>query len=113
VLPIPFNRPSLQTPFGAPWDDLSLEVLRAFFAQAGDETLTWEAKGGIVHKEQVLKAASAFGNSLLGGLVLGASQAKKGGPWSPDRSTFPDEPTTWVSTCLMNDAVRPRPSSDA
>ena len=88
--------------------------MRAFFAQAGDETLTWEAKGGIVHKEQVLKAASAFGNSLLGAfLVLGASQAKKGGPWSLDGSTFPDEPTTWVSTCLMNDAVRPRPSFDA
>ena len=77
MLPIPFNRPSLQTPFGAPWDALSLEVLRAFFAQAGDETLTWEAKGGIVHKEQVLKAASAFGNSLLGGfLVLGVAGEK-------------------------------------
>jgi len=87
--------------------------LRAFFAQAGDETLTWEAKGGIVHKEQVLKAASAFGNSLLGGLVLGASQAKKGGALVARPFDVPDEPTTWVSTCLMNDAVRPRPSFDA
>ena len=113
VLPATFDPSGLQTPFGVPWDALTLDALWGFFGEAGDETLTWEAKGGVIHKEQVVRAASAFGNSLLGGfLVLGVSQAKKGGPWSVDGWPFPDEPTTWVSTCLMNDAVRPRPSFD-
>lgn len=101
------------TPFGATWEDLSLELLRSFFTTADDEGLTWEAKGGNVRAEHVRAAASAFGNSLLGGfLVLGASRTKGGGPWSLDGYAFPTEPQTWVSTCLMNDAVRPRPSFD-
>ena len=67
--------------------------MRAFFAEAADEGLTWEAKGNAIRPEHVIEAASAFGNSLLGGyLVLGASQAKKGGPWTVDGWRFPAHP---------------------
>lgn len=101
----------IPTPFGTTWEDLSLEALRAFFAEATDEGLTWEAKGGAVRPEHVRTAASAFGNSLLGGfLMLGAS--RHSGSWTIDGFAFPTEPQTWVSTCLMNDNVRPVPSFD-
>ena len=87
--------------------------MRAFFAEAGDEGLTWEAKGTEIRREHVIEAASAFGNSLQGGyLVLGARQAKKGGPWTVDGWQFRGEPKAWVSTTLMADTVRPRPSFD-
>ena len=104
----------MRTPFGENWEDLSLDGLRAFFIEAGDEGLTWEAKGGDVRREHVRISASAFGNSLMGGyLVLGASRTPpRTGPWTLDGFTFPDEPQTWVSTCLMNDGVTPRPSFD-
>jgi hypothetical protein len=75
----------LPTPFGAPWDALTLDTIRAFSAEADDEGLTWEAKGTTIRPEHLIEVASAFGNSLLGGfLVLGAWQAKKGGPWTVD-----------------------------
>ncbi len=107
------TRPALRTPFGATWDTLSLETMRKFFAEAGDEGLTWEAKGTAIRREHVIQAASAFGNSLDGGyLVLGASRVKKGAPWTVDGCQFPGEPKTWVSTIFMSGTVRPRPSFD-
>ncbi len=61
------------TPFGATWDDLTLEHVTAFFRDADDEGWTWEAKGTAVRPEHVRVAASAFGNSVAGGfLILGA-----------------------------------------
>jgi hypothetical protein len=75
------GRSALRTPFGATWDALSLDTMRGFFAEAGDEGLTWEAKGTAIRREHVIEAASAFGNSLEGGyLVLGVSRAKKDAP---------------------------------
>jgi schlafen family protein len=113
MLPGQSARSALRTPFGASWDALTLDTMRAFFAEAGDEGLTWEAKGTDIRREHVIEAASAFGNSLQGGyLVLGARQAKKGGPWTVDGSQFRGEPKAWVSTTLMGDTVRPRPSFD-
>ena len=106
-------RRALRTPFGATWDALSLDTMRKFFSEAGDEGLTWEAKGTAIRPGHVIQAASAFGNSLDGGyLVLGASQAKKGAPWTVDGYEFSGEPKTWVSSILMSDTVLPRPSFD-
>jgi hypothetical protein len=113
VLPGVPARSTLRTPFGATWDALTLDTMRAFFAEAGDEGLTWEAKSTDIRREHVVEAASAFGNSPLGGyLVLGARQAKKGGPWTVNGWPFRGEPKAWVSTTLMADTVRPRPSFD-
>lgn len=103
------------TPFGAAWEDLTLDDLRGFFAAdpPRDEGLTWEAKGQTIRREHLIQAASAFGNSLEGGyLVLGVGRAKHGGPWMVDGWAFPTEPQTWVSSHLMHDQVRPRPSFD-
>ncbi len=103
----------IPTPFGASWENLDIEHLRTFFAAASDEGLTWEAKGGNIRTEHVIKAASAFGNSHLGGfLVLGARRASPTAPWVVDGYAFPTDPQTWVSQCLLNDAIRPRPATD-
>lgn len=99
------------TPFGVAWEDLGLPEIRAFFADAGDEGLTWEAKGTSIRPEHVRKSVSAFGNGHLPGfLVLGASRANRGSPWSLDGWSFPDEPETWIAQCILNGGVRPRPA---
>jgi hypothetical protein len=36
----------MQDLFRTPWEDLTVEDVEAFPADAGDEGLTWEAKGG-------------------------------------------------------------------
>src|SRR5437868_5161696 len=84
--------------------------MKNFFGQGGDESLTWEAKGGEITAHHVRVAASAFGNSQLGGnLVLGISRT--GGPWVPDRWTPPGgEVRLWLETCLANGGVDPKPS---
>jgi hypothetical protein len=102
----------LPTPFGCTWDELDLERLRRFFAEAGDEGWTWEAKGTVVRPEHVREAASAFGNSVVGGfLVLGARRVGSD-PWILDGVELRTEPRLWVTSALMNDGVRPIPSYD-
>ena len=74
----------MDTPFGATWTDLDLATLQAFFRRAErDEGLTWEAKADQVTSQHVHKAASGFGNSVLGGyLVLGAKWNKQKLAWA-------------------------------
>jgi hypothetical protein len=36
---------SVDTPFGAPWEELAIEHLVAFFATPREESQTWDAKG--------------------------------------------------------------------
>ena len=98
------------TPFGVSWDSLDLGPLEAFVAQAGDESLTWEAKGTNITRNDVLEGVCGFGNSDLGGfLVLGASRARPGAPWSLDGWEPPDEPALWIENCLGNGGVDPLP----
>jgi schlafen family protein len=102
------------TPFVADWDNLDLEQLQTFFAEADDEGWTWEAKGTVAKAEHVRVAASAFGNSVEGGfLVIGARRETQGGPWILDGVELNTEPKLWVTTALMNDGVRPVPSYDS
>jgi len=49
--------------FGAPWEDLTREHLGEFFADAGDESLLWEAKGTRPHPGAVRKSVCGFANS--------------------------------------------------
>lgn len=62
-------------PFGVAWEDLDLTRLEAFFADADEEPLTWEAKGGDpdgLRRDQIVKAvwgsriASLAGSSCSG-----------------------------------------------
>lgn len=104
----------IPTPFGRSWEELTLEDLRAFFDHADEEGWTWEAKGTRARPEHVQQAASAFGNSVEGGyLVLGARRRDgASGPWIVDGVNVGPQPRLWVTSALMNDAVRPVPAYD-
>ena len=50
--------------FGVDWGELELEHVVEFLLEAGEEGLTWEAKGGDrPHPDSILKAGSGFANS--------------------------------------------------
>jgi hypothetical protein len=60
-----------EPPWDVPWEQLVLEDLRAFFAHAGDEGLTWEAKGTeLIHRKEIRRHACGFANQLGGYLIL-------------------------------------------
>lgn len=73
--------------FGVSWDALDKSHLVHFLEEAGDEGLTWEAKGGAkegrwLRREQIEKAVSGFANSQLGGvLVIGAEREGSDQGW--------------------------------
>jgi hypothetical protein len=101
------------TPFGVSWDGLTLADLEAFLLADPDpppsESLTWEAKGAAVHRDHVLVAASAFGNSDLGGyLVIGASQDAKSRTWSIEGWT-PRNPDPELQLNQWLELLSPRP----
>lgn len=102
----------LRTPFGVSWDALEPEHLLAFLARSEDESLTWEAKGGDIRPHHIRDSVSGFGNSELGGiLLLGATQGRATKAWTVDHWEPPDaEVDLWVSHCLANGGVSPRPS---
>jgi hypothetical protein len=65
------------SPFGVPWDELTLDKLQAFLHKDPPPTegQPWEAKGYTITKEQIHDAVSAFGNTFDGGYpVLGIDQ---------------------------------------
>ncbi len=103
----------MRTPFGADWEELTLDSLRTFFRTATDEGLTWEAKAGVVTAEHVRKSVCGFANTYLGGyLVLGAEYSKKTGKWSMPGVTLPGEAPLWVGSVLAAGGVDPLPSFD-
>ena len=103
--------------FGVPWDQLDVHALRTFLANAGSESLRWEAKAdnerGALDRRDIAKAICAFANSELGGyLILGAKQDGRGGPWVLPGLAMPpsgDLPP-WVSQIAAG--MRPRPTID-
>jgi hypothetical protein len=102
----------LRTPFGVSWETLERDHVLAFLRRNEDESLTWEAKGGDIRPHHIRDAASGFGNSELGGiLVLGATQDRATRVWTVDHWEPPEaEVDLWVSHCLDNSGVAPRPS---
>jgi hypothetical protein len=107
------NAPALQssvvTIFGVPWDQLELEHVRAFLADAGPEPLLWEAKGTEVTKGEIRVQVCGFANSHEGGfLILGATE-NDDGAWTLDGVEFPNDPPTWISDVVGSGAVTPYP----
>ena len=105
----------MDTIFGAAWDQLRIDHLTQFLADAGDEPLRWEAKSDgreRLSRRSVREQICAFANSRDGGwLILGASGGE-GRPWSMAGLTNPRSGSlaTWVSQAA--DQVSPRPAID-
>jgi hypothetical protein len=106
---------TLLSPFGVAWEDLDLARLEAFFANAEEEPLAWEAKGsgpGGLRGGHVVKAVCGFANSELGGfLVLGFGRDGPG-PWERRPVALPgDEPGLWLDQ-VVSAGVRPQPRTE-
>jgi hypothetical protein len=98
----------VKSPFGVAFADLDRESVSDFLRSAGDETLTWEAKGHKVHADHIHIAASAFGNSILGGyLILGAERDALG-VWQLAGIDVGTELGAWISDVLRR--VDPAPA---
>ena len=96
------------TIFGVPWNDLRLEHVERFLAEAGPEPLLWEAKGINADKGEIRRQVCGFANSHDGGyLIIGADESR--GRWSLDGVGFPDEPPSWISSVIGNGGVTPYP----
>jgi hypothetical protein len=102
--------------FGATWERLSLDHLRRFLAQAGDEGLTWEVKGDREQSrwprpQQIEKAASGFANSALGGvLLIGVERQEPGRSWLLKGLAAPAESEIVLAVGkVMRDGLRPVP----
>lgn len=97
------------TIFGVPWNELRLEHLERFLADAEPEPLLWEAKGVQANAGEVRRQVCGFANSHDGGyLIIGAEQADNGA-WSLEGVVFPDEPPVWVANVVGNGGVNPYP----
>jgi hypothetical protein len=72
--------------FGIAWEELGIADIERFLETAGNEGLTWEAKGDSAEhrwprRQQIEKAVSGFANSNLGGvLIIGAERRSRQSP---------------------------------
>lgn len=99
------QRPS---PFGVPFDQLTIESLREALPPGGYEPLTWEAKGTRATRETIRRHVCGFANSREGGiLVLGANQTR-GGPWTFEGVALSAEPIAWIDQ-VIRDGLSPVP----
>jgi schlafen family protein len=100
------------TIFGVSWDELEPQDVAAFLADAEDEALLWESKGGggRPNPGSVRKAVCGFANSRGGYLIIGAD--RRDGAWSVDGVDFGvDEPGTWLDS-VIRDGLRPVPAHE-
>jgi hypothetical protein len=100
------------TIFGVAWNDLELDHVEAFLADAGGESLTWEAKGrDLPRPASISKHVCGFANGLGDGyLFLGFE--REDGAWRTTGLDFPGEdPPVWV-TNIVGARLRPRPRVD-
>jgi hypothetical protein len=98
--------------FGCPWNELDLEHVEGFLAQAEDEGLLWEAKGGgqPPHRGSVVKAVCGFANSEGGFLILGAD--REGPYWRTTGVPLPNEPRVWLGSVIRS-GLYPIPEHEA
>jgi hypothetical protein len=104
--------PGVRDFFGIPWDDVTIDAVEGFLGDAGDEGLTWEAKGGgqRPHKDAIRKGVCGFANAVGGFFIIGADRTSEG--WAMPGVVFGvDEPGTWLSS-VITDALRPSPLFD-
>lgn len=98
--------------FDAPWGQLKRAHVEAFLGEAGDEGVTWEAKGAGKDQsrprpESLRKAACGLANQIGGYLIVGAS--RKDGTWNLDGIEKPaEEPGLWVGQILRRLQPVPR-----
>jgi hypothetical protein len=72
--------------FNVAWDRLEKSHVEQFLDDAGDEGVTWEAKGAGEsrgpHRDSLGKAACGFANQIGGYLIVGATRSD--GKWRLD-----------------------------
>lgn len=97
--------------FSVPWGEVELGHLRGFLASAGDEGLTWEAKGEERPRpETVRRAVCGFANAIGGYLIIGAERVEA--VWSAPGVDFEGaEPPVWLDQ-VIRDGLRPVPRFD-
>jgi hypothetical protein len=97
--------------FRTPWDELTAADVESFLADAGDEGLTWEAKGWQQpRRDTVRKGVGGLANARGGFFIVGAEPAQAGG-WMLNGVTFADvEPGTWLSSVIAS-GLQPVPTS--
>lgn len=102
--------------FPKPWAELDLAAVERFFADAGEEGTTWEAKAdderGMLRPDSVRKAANGLANRIGGYVIIGATRDKKTRVWSvPGIEPPDDEPELWIGKVLrrLNPAPRFEP----
>jgi len=100
--------------FNVPWGQVQLEHVEAFLAVAGEESLTWEAKGedprpdgqGRLRPERVRKEACAFANQIGGYILVGINGSAH--QWSPSGIEIPGaEPGLWIDQVM--EGLNPQP----
>lgn len=98
------------TIFGVPWDELALEHVESFLADAGGEGLTWEAKGTeLPHPGTVAKHVCGFANAVDGGYLLLGAERGADSAWSATGVEFPAaDPPVWVTNIARTLSPAPR-----
>jgi Putative DNA-binding domain len=96
--------------FNVAWDRLEKSHVEQFLDDAGDEGVTWEAKGAGPssgpHRDSLGKAACGFANQIGGYLIVGATRSD--GKWRLDGIPRPaEEPRLWVAQIL--EGLQPAP----
>jgi hypothetical protein len=88
--------------FGPPLPELTLEHLERFFSAADREPLLWEAKGKVEpHPGTIRKHVCGFGNRLGGWLIIGAQWGEN--KWVVDGVDFNDaEPERWIGDAIQS-----------
>lgn len=98
--------------FDVPWRDLKRSDVEAFLDDAGEEGVTWEAKGkgrerDCPRPDTLLKAVCGLANQIGGYLILGAS--RNDDKWTFDGVKVPDdEPGLWIGRILRRLQPVPR-----
>lgn len=101
--------------FDVSWESLDADAVERFLARAGDEGLTWEAKGGgeRPRPDTVRKSACGFANAIGGYLIVGAERDEQGRWTLPGVDFRGEEPATWLSTTIAAaGGARPVPTHD-
>jgi hypothetical protein len=98
--------------FDAAWEHLDQADVERFLRDAGDEGVTWEAKGASPkgespHPESLRKAACGLANQIGGYLIVGANQTAVG--WRLEGIAQPaEEPVLWLGQILRGLQPTPR-----
>ena len=75
--------------FGTRWEDVTLETVRNFLAEASDEGIDWEAKGTeLPRPERVRKTCCGLANQRGGFFLIGPRREGGDGPWVADGVSF-------------------------